>query len=351
MNEAIRVAFVGAGAHATGSLYPQLHRVPDLDLVAVCDLIQEKAEHNARWFGGRNVYTDVGTMLANEELDGVYICGLPDMMDEVGLQVLEAGLPIFVEKPSAVDVPKARQLAQAADDLGLWGMVAYMKRFVPAYVTAHDIVNAADFGGLQMLEMAFTQGPYPQWSGIEDTMLAFLTGQQCHNFDLIRHFGGDVEWVQVTKRWLNVDRMGLFVSCQFTSGAIGVMNLNTLEGWEDDPWQDIRERLHCVGIGESVTVDNNLYLTHHRPGQPWCGIENKPFGHALGRLQPNWVAFVADDLCGYRGELTYFAQCLREGRPPEQGADLWDGAKSLELTEAVYESANSDGARVAVPVR
>jgi len=351
MNETVRVAFVGAGGHATGSLYPQLHRVPDLDLVAVCDLVREKAEHNARWFGGREVYTDVEEMLANEELDGVYICGLPDMMDEVGLQALEAGLPIFVEKPSAIDVPKARELAQAADDRGLWGMVAFMKRFAPAYVTARDIVGAADFNGLQMLEVAFTQGPYPQWSGIEDTMLAMLTGQSCHIFDLVRFFGGDVEWVQVTKRWLDADRMGLFVSCQFTSGAIGVMNLNTLEGWEDDPWQDIRERLHCVGIGESVTVDEMLYVTHHRPGQPWCGIENKPFGHALGRLQPNWGAFVADDLCGYRGEIAYFAQCLREGRPPEQGADLWDGAKSLELTEAICESATSDGARVAVPVR
>ncbi len=351
MNETVRVAFVGAGAHATGSLYPQLHNVPNLDLVAVCDLIQEKAEHNARWFGARAVYTDVEQMLANEQLDGVYICGLPDMMDEVGLQALEAGLPIFVEKPSAVNVPKARELAQAADDLGLWGMVAFMKRFAPAYVTARDIVSAADFNGLQMLEVAFTQGPYPQWAGIEDTMLAFLTGQLCHIFDLTRYFGGDVEWVQATRRWLNADRMGLFVSCQFTSGAIGIMNLNTLEGWEGDAWVDIRERLHCVGIGEAVTVNEMLYITHHRPGQPWCGLENKPFSHAFGRLQPNRSAFVRDDLCGYRGELAYFAQCLREDRPPEQGADLWDGAKSLELTEAVYESANSEGARVAVPVR
>ena len=40
MSETIRVAFVGAGAHATGSLYPQFRHVPDLDSVAVCDLAQ-----------------------------------------------------------------------------------------------------------------------------------------------------------------------------------------------------------------------------------------------------------------------------------------------------------------------
>jgi len=271
-------------------------------------------------------------------------------MNEVGLQVLEAGLPIFVEKPSALDVPKARELAQTADEQGLWGMVAFMKRFAPAYVTVRDMVNAADFGGLQMLEVAFAQGPYPVWAGIEDTMLGFLIGQLCHTFDLIRYFGGDVEWVQVTKRWLNADRMGLFVSCQFTSGAVGVMNLNTLGGWEGNPWQDLRELLRCVGIGESLTVEDGLYITHHRPGEPWCGVESKPYAHALGHIRPNWAA-ARFDIVGYQGEVAYFAQCLREGRPPEQGADLWDGAKSLELSEAIYESANSDGARVTVPVR
>ena len=291
-------------------------------------------------------------MLATEELDGVYICGLPDMMVEVGLQVLEAGLPIFVEKPSALDVPTARKLAQAADDKGLWGMVAFMKRFAPAHVVAREIIDGEEFGGLQMLEVTFAQGPYPQWAGIEDTLLAMLTGQLCHIFDLVRYMGGDVEWVQCNKRWLSADRMGLFVTCQFASGALGVMNLNTLEGWEVNPWQDIRESLHCTGVGEAVRVDEMLYLTHHRPGHPWYGAGGSGYAHALEVLRPSWIAeHGPTDLSGYQQEVAYFAECLREGRPPHQGADLWDGAKSLELTEAIYQSANSDGQRVTVPVR
>ncbi len=137
MSRMVSVAFVGAGGHATNSLYPHLHKIPDLDLVAVCDLDREKAERNARWFGGRKVYTDVTEMLSSEQPDGVYICGLPQMMCEVGHQALEAGLPIFVEKPSAIDVPEARKLAQVAEDNGVWGMVAFMKRFAQAYVEAH----------------------------------------------------------------------------------------------------------------------------------------------------------------------------------------------------------------------
>ncbi len=351
MSQTTRVAFVGAGSHATRALYPHLHEVPDLDLVAVCDLDRDKAERNARWFGGRKVYTDVGEMLGSEQLDGVYICGLPQMMCEVGEQVLAAGLPIFVEKPSAIDVPKARELAQAAEDNSVWGMVAFMKRFAPAYVEARRIVGSPEFGGLEMLEVRFAQGPYPPWAGIDDTMLAMLTGQSCHIFDLVRFMGGDVEWVQATQRYLNADRFGLLVTLQFATGAIGVMNLNTLEGAEENPWVDISEGLRCTGLGESVQVEEMIYLTHHRPSAPDRVGNPRPFAHRLDGARPSWISASGVDLCGYAGEVAYFVQCLHEGHPPDQGADLWDGAKSLELTEAIYASATHEGERVSVPVR
>ena len=351
MSQTTRVAFVGAGSHATHALYPHLHKLPNLDLVAVCDLDREKAERNARWFGARNVYTDVTMMLSGEHLDGVYICGLPQMMCEVGEQVLMARLPIFVEKPSGIDVPKARKLAQAAEDNGVWGMVAFMKRFAPAYVEARRIIESASFGGLQMLEVRFAQGPYPQWAGIDDTMLAMLTGQLCHIFDLIRFIGGDVESVQVSQRYLSPERLGLLVSVEFASGAIGVMNLNTLEGSEENPWIDIVEHLRCTGIGQAVTVDQMLYFDHHKPGEKAAGEQTEPFPHRLDSARATWLAVAQQDLCGYAGEVADFAKCLREGHPPNQGADLWDGMHSLELTEAVYASATNEGKRVSVPVR
>ncbi len=351
MNCPTRVAFVGAGSHATSALYPHLHKVPDLELVAVCDLDRDKAERNARWFGGGKVYTDVAEMLSSEQLDGVYICGLPQMMCEVGKQVLMAGLPIFVEKPSGIDVPEARKLAQVAEDNGVWGMVAFMKRFAPGYVEARRIIESAEFGGLQMLEVRFALGPFPQWAGIEDRLLAFLIGGLCHIFDLVRFMGGEVNWVQATQRYLSADRVGLLVTLQFASGAIGVMNLNTLEGAEENPWVDIREYLYCTGVGESVQLEEMLYLTHHRPSAPDRVGNPQPFAHRLDSARPSWPSLSGTDLCGYAGEVAYFVECLREDRSPKQGADLGDGAKSLELAEATYASVTSDGAQVSVPVR
>ena len=53
-----RLAFIGAGGFATGSLYPNIHKVPQIDLVAVCDLDEARAARAARNFGAREVYTD-----------------------------------------------------------------------------------------------------------------------------------------------------------------------------------------------------------------------------------------------------------------------------------------------------
>jgi myo-inositol 2-dehydrogenase/D-chiro-inositol 1-dehydrogenase len=345
------VAFVGAGAHATSSLYPHLHKVPDLDLVAVCDLDRAKAEHHARWFGARKVYTDLAEMLAKEELAGVYICGDPKMMHAVGLQVLAKGIPIFVEKPPAMDVPLARELAQAAEDHGAWGMVAFMKRFAPCYVETREVLQSEEFGGLQLFEIRFNQGPYPELWGITDTRLAMLTGQLCHIFDLTRYLGGDVAWVQANQRYLSPDRFGLLVSCGFTSGAIGTMNLNTLEGAVEDPWGDIGEFVRCTGVGDAITVEEMIYYQRHRPLHRECTQRPHTLAHQYEVIEPSWIFSNYGDLAGYTGELAYFAQCVREGHPPVQGATLWDGAKSLELTEAIYASLQREGARVEIPVR
>ena len=57
-----KLAFIGCGGFATSSIFPNIHLVPQIDLVAVCDLDRTKAERNARNFGARRVYTDMNVI-------------------------------------------------------------------------------------------------------------------------------------------------------------------------------------------------------------------------------------------------------------------------------------------------
>ena len=329
-----RLGFIGCGGHATSKLYPCIHVIPEIDLVAVCDLREDLAQRNARNFGARRWYTDMHKMLDSEELDGVFVVGPPAMHYEIGLECLRAGLPIFVEKPSAMDVQHARELAQEADKHGLFGMVAFMKRFAPAYRIAKHLCQQPEFGELHMLEVKFTQGPYPSIWGIESPSLSFLTGQVVHLFDLIRAFGGDVKEVYATHREATPTQFAFAINVTFASGALGILNLNSVDARE--PWRDFTEHLCASGLENAVTVDDMLYVKYQKR-EEWLSVPGLNVGKAYNGWQPTGPAAQRMEfLIGYQGEIQHFAQCILTGKKPTP--DLWDGVGSLEITEAVWQS-------------
>ncbi len=327
------IGFVGAGSHSSANLYPSLVEAPSAQLVAVCDLQQERAERNAKRFGADRWYTDVETMLEAEKLDGVCICGEPQMHLEVGLQVLRRGLPIFVEKPSALTAREAQRLADAADRAGVWGMVAFMKRHAPGYVLAKQLIEASKFGGLQQLHVRFTQGEYPDLWGFSAAQ-AFLIGQVVHIFDLVRFLGGDVANVHARLRTVSDFRFGYAISLAFTSGAIGTMELNALAHHE--PWRDIDESVELTGVAENVSV-RDMWEVRYQPAEDWRPGTGHRFGASRLAWSPNFLTTInGKALVGYLGEVEHFAQCLLSHTPAS--ASLHDGAAALRIADAVWKS-------------
>jgi len=332
-----RIGFVGCGNHATSSLYPAIHLIPEFHLVAVCDLKQELAERNARIFGAEKWYTDVSRMLKEEKLDGAIVVGTPQMHCEVGKQCIDAGLPIFVEKPSAVSYKDALALAEYARKKGLWGSVAYMKRYSVCYNLVKTITEREEFGKISEVETRFSNGPYPSIWGIKENARAFLIGQVVHIFNLVRFFAGEVEEVYARLNSVTADRFGYAITAGFKSGAVGVMNLNALESTE---WK-VSERLAVSGYDCWVEVEDMIHLRYHPGIVPIPGFS--PGGREQTiEWRPDWtelMATKAEGAFGYKGELENFARsCLGLDKPK---ADLFDGAKDLEIAEAVWESATT----------
>ncbi len=333
----VRVGFVGCGAHATSVLYPALRSIHEVELVAVCDLKEELAKRNARLFGAPRWYTDVRKMLEKEEIDGVIIVGSPQMHTEVGKICLDAGKPILVEKPSAISYEEAISLSRHAEERGLWGAVAYMKRYAVGYRMAKQIAESQEFGGVQFLQIEFSNGPYPAIWGIEDPAKAFLFGQAVHLFNLARFFCGEVAEVFAKLHRVSETVFAYAIIGEFQSGIPFAMNLNSLEAKD---WK-IRERLCLSGNGCYLEVIDMLYL-RYRP-KDLLFPEFKIGGRTqLITWTPEWteiLATKAEGAFGYKGEIEAFAKaCLGEGKP---ASNLWDGAKDLQVAEAVWESAST----------
>lgn len=333
MYRKVRIAFVGCGPHATGQLYPTISRIPEIDLVAVCDLKAKLSQRNARYFGARRWYTDVKEMLSREEAEGVIICGAPQMHCDIGKLCLDRGLPILVEKPSAISSKEAMALATYARKKKLFGAVAYMKRFSTCYRMAKEIVSKKEFGRVNEIEVRFSNGPYPGLWGIKEESRVFLIGQVVHMFNLIRFFCGEVEEVYARRRDAGPGRFGYAITVTFRNGIVGVLNLNALDSTE---WK-ISEYVAISGYECWLEVKDMVSLKYHPRKEPVKGFN--PSGRSqLFTWEPEWAEIYTtrEEIFGYQGEVQNFARAIVGKERP--GSTLFDGVKDLQIAEAVWIS-------------
>jgi myo-inositol 2-dehydrogenase/D-chiro-inositol 1-dehydrogenase len=182
----IRIGFVGVGSVSRGHRNA-LERMDDVDIVAVCDTNGDRAraaaeEHEAK------AYAEWQPMLKTESLDALYICVPPFAHGEMEQAAVERGLPMFIEKPVAIDWPTAVPIARAVDDAGLTVAVGYHWRYSPATERAKAYLDEAT---LAALVGAWAGGmPGVAWWRRRDGSGGQVIEQSTHIFDLVRHLSG-----------------------------------------------------------------------------------------------------------------------------------------------------------------
>ena len=110
----IKVALVGAGNIARVSHIPAYRKMEDVEIVAVCDARLEAAQRLAQEFDIPRAYAEHGTMLAECQPDVVSVCVPNKFHHGITLDALNAGAHVLCEKPPAMTVAEAQEMADAA---------------------------------------------------------------------------------------------------------------------------------------------------------------------------------------------------------------------------------------------
>ncbi len=323
-----RIAFVGAGGHATESLYPNIAHIPEFDLVAVCDLVEERAASAARRFGALAYYTDVEHMLRDAAPDGVCVCGPPSVHHDVGLQVLSHGVPVFIEKPPAESLKGAEELVDMAAEKGTWGMVAFMKRFAPSNLVAKEYAATPAFGPLSSVTVIHTSGPY-------DDYYRMLIFNGIHLIDLARFFGGEVEALSAYGYDGANQTKAIAASWRFTNGVAGMLNMNSSHSWND-----CFEQAYVTGSGASMLLDASKAVELMAGDRAFANpAEQRLFGwssryYVSGNMAGWWAS--GHYTRGYWGELSQFARALIGEAEPTPS--LQDGLENMRIIEAIMIS-------------
>ena len=326
-----RIAFVGAGNHSTQSLYPNIAHIPEFDLVAVCDLIEERVHSATRRYGALEWFTDVETMLDRVEPQGVCICGSPDMHHTVGLQVLRRGIPIFIEKPPAMTLAHAQELADMARAHRTWGMVAFMKRFAPANLVAKEFLQSPDFGHLSSITLIHGSGPY-------EDMRRMLLFNGIHMIDLGRFFAGDVVQVFAYGYSDGVRAQAVSATMRFANGCVGQLNMNS-----GHHWSDCFEQTYLSGSEAGIVVDASQATEIMSSSRRFAQGEGL---HLFGwssryYVSGNMAGWAAGGhyTRGYCGELSHFARSILGLVEPTSTLD--DGVKAMRIIDSILESVES----------
>ncbi len=144
-----RLGVVGIGWWATFNHIPTIQSDPNADIVAICDLDEERLRIAGDKFGISARYTDLAQMLAQENLDGVMISTPHVAHTGPAIAALEAGCHVLVEKPMATTAKDGRAIASAALKAGREVLVPTGMNFTGFTETAAQMVRDGKIGTIR----------------------------------------------------------------------------------------------------------------------------------------------------------------------------------------------------------
>ena len=150
VNGKVRVGIIGCGGIANGKHFPGLASVPEVEMVAFCDIIVERAKAAAKKWGTEDAkfYENYKDLLADETIDVVHVCTPNISHSFITVDALEAGKHVMCEKPMAINSAEALKMVEAAKRTGKKLAIGYQNRQRNDSLYLKDICDRGDLGDI-----------------------------------------------------------------------------------------------------------------------------------------------------------------------------------------------------------
>jgi UDP-N-acetylglucosamine 3-dehydrogenase len=277
------------------------------ELVAICDMNQERAKAVADQFGVK-AYTSSSRMLKNGDVEAVSVCTWSTKLAEEALKALKAGKHVLVEKPMATHTKQAEKLLGVAEKSGLHLTVGFLMRFIPGLQHIREAVENKKIGEL----VCATTRRVSQWpERIGD--VGVVKDTAIHDIDVMRYISDE-------------DPISVYAKT-------GSMRHRKFE--------DYAQIMLTYEDGKSAFIESNWLTPYKTRTLTVTGSD------AIMRLdymtQELWIEEPKENLQPrypwqepLKLELRHFADCILEKKKPLiTGVD---GLKALQIAEAALRS-------------
>ncbi|WP_160724879.1 Gfo/Idh/MocA family protein [Bacillus sp. USDA818B3_A] len=196
----LKVGVIGCGSIARRRHLVEYAANPEIEIVAVCDIVEDRANEMAKEYGAR-AFTKYQDVLELEEIDIISVCLPNNLHAPVSIAALNTGKHVLCEKPMATSKEEAEEMIEAANRNQKTLMIGHNQRFVSSHQKAKQIIESGEIGKIYSFRTAFGHPGPEAWSidgrtswffDKEQAFIGALGDLGVHKSDLIRYLLGEV---------------------------------------------------------------------------------------------------------------------------------------------------------------
>jgi len=347
MTEKLRFGIIGCGV--IGRLHAEaITSLPDAQLVAVADIIPERAQELAEKYHVKP-YSDFHEMLAREQLDVVDICTPSGQHGEEAILVMRSRRHVIVEKPMDISREAIEEMLRVQQEAGVKLAVISQHRFDPVTREVHDLVEEQAFGRLVLGNAVIpwwrSQAYYDSgaWRGTwELDGGGVLMNQSIHSIDLLQWLMGPVKsvfaYTDTLVHRMETEDVAVAV-LRFANGALGTISATT------GAYPGASTRIEIYGDkGSALIEDDHLsYLHLARDDSEEVGPYGAGAAKRAQHTQTTDKSAAQDPAAlAIRSHISQIADMMRAIRADSTPLLDGYGAKHpVEIILAIYESART----------
>lgn len=327
----LRIGVIGAGGIAAGVHLPALAEIDGIEIVAICDLIEEKAARLAAEYNIPKVYTIYHELLAQEKLDAVFVLVEPGNLFHVVWHCLDANLHTFMEKPPGITRYQAESLQRKAEAVNRFLQVGFNRRYIPLVKHVKELVE-------KETQITQVEGCFFKFgtAAFDRGSLSSFYSDTIHSVDLMRCLAGGKTALQaamigaqhddcVENAWNGI--------CRFDNGVTGIIKANYRTGGRVHKFE-----LHGPGFSAFINLGFgdagcDASLLHHHGELSYSLASTGAAEETTQQIDGKTLAG-SDEFYKYYGfyfEDLHFIDCIRTGTRPE--TCIQDAVESMRLVE------------------
>lgn len=159
MKKIIKWGIIGCGDVTELKSGPAFNKVEGSQLVAVMRRNKDKARDYALRHRVPKWYSDADALIHDDEVNAVYIATPPSSHAEYAIKAMEAGKPVYVEKPMAATYQQCLKMNEVSQKTGVPLFVAYYRRTLPGFCKVKSLIEEGAIGKPLVVNVMLVRPP------------------------------------------------------------------------------------------------------------------------------------------------------------------------------------------------